>query len=197
VAVQVSAVYVSSYERSSLDRSSDMDSKRFACLLATVMIFAAAASRLVPHPWNCTPLIALALFAGARLDSPGWAVAATLGSLALGDLALGLFPYPGMAWVYLTAAAIVVLGRTLRRRAGLLAAILGGGFVFYAATNFGVWTAGQLYPRTWAGLASCYVAGLPFYRNQVAGDVFFTAVLFGLQWLGTSIHARYQVRATG
>jgi len=177
-----------------------MDSKRFASLLATVMIFAAAGSRLVPHPWNCTPLIALALFAGARLDRTGWAVAATLGSLALGDLALGSFPYPGMAWVYLTAAAIVLLGRTLRPRVALaatLTAALGGGFVFYAVTNFGVWTAGQLYPRTWAGLASCYVAGLPFYRNQVAGDVVFTAVLFGLQWLGTSIHARYQVRVTG
>lgn len=177
-----------------------MDSKRFACLLATAMIFAAAASRLVPHPWNCTPLIALALFAGARLDKPGWALAATLGSLALGDLALGLFPYPGMAWVYGTAAAIVVLGRALRRRAGVsatLAATLGGGFAFYAVTNFGVWTAGQLYPRTWAGLASCYAAGLPFYRNQVAGDLFFTAVLFGLHWLGRSVHERYLLRAAG
>jgi len=176
-----------------------MDRKRFAYGLAIIMIFALAASRLVPHPWNCTPLIAMALFGGAKLDKPWWAVAATLASLALGDLSMGLFPYQGMGWVYGTSVLIVLIGTLLKRRPSVLATVLatlGSGALFYAVTNFGVWAGGHLYPRTLAGLATCYVAGLPFYRNQVVGDLAYTGALFGLYWFGLAIHARYRVHPT-
>jgi hypothetical protein len=176
-----------------------MDPKRFAYWLAIIMIFALAASRLVPHPWNCTPLIAMALFGGAKLDKPWWAVTATLGSLALGDLFLGLFPYDGMGWVYGTSAVIVLIGTLLKRRPGVLPtglATIGSGALFYAVTNFGVWAGGHLYPRTLDGLATCYVAGLPFYRNQVIGDLIYTGALFGLYSFGMAIHARYRVHPT-
>jgi hypothetical protein len=36
-----------------------------------------------------------------------------------------------------------------------------------------------MYEKSWAGLLSCYTAGLPFFWNTLAGDLFFTAVLFG------------------
>lgn len=176
-----------------------MNPKRFAWWLATAMIFATAASRVVPHPWNFTPLIAMALFGGAKLEKASWAVVATIASLVLSDLALGFFPYPGMGWVYGTSGAIVLIGTVLKRWPEVPAtvlAMLGSGILFYGVTNFGVWAAGNLYPRTAAGLVACYVAGLPFYRNQVAGDLFFTGVLFGVYWLGTSLHARYGVQQT-
>ena len=48
-----------------------------------------------------------------------------------------------------------------------------------------------------AGLATCYVAGLPFYRNQVVGDLVYAGALFGLYWFGMAIHARYRVHPTG
>ena len=174
-----------------------MNSKRFAWWLAMAMIFATAMTRVVPHPWNFTPLIAMALFGGAKLERPSWAVVASIGSLLLSDLALGLFPYQGMGWIYGTAAAVVLVGTVLRRWPGVVPTVLatlGSGMLFYAVTNFGVWAAGNLYPRTAAGLVACYVAGLPFYRNQVAGDLFFTGVLFGLHLLATSLQARYRVQ---
>lgn len=170
---------------------------RFAALLALIMVFATAATRLLPHPWNFTPLVAMALFGGATLRKVSWAVVASLSSLALSDLALGYFPYPGMAWVYGATVAVVLLGTLLRQRRGVAptaAATLIGGAVFYLVTNFGVWASGSLYPKTVEGLVACYVAGIPFYRNQVLGDLFFAALLFGAYALAISARARYLLR---
>lgn len=170
---------------------------RFAAWLALIMVFATAAIRLVPHPWNFTPLVAMALFGGAALRKPSWAVVASLCSLALGDLGLGYFPYPGMGWVYGATVAMVLLGTLLRRHRGVAptaAATLAGGAIFYLVTNFGVWASGSLYPKTLEGLAACYVAGIPFYRNQVVGDLFFAAVLFGAYALAIAARTRYLLR---
>ena len=54
------------------------------------------------------------------------------------------------------------------------------GVVFYIISNFGVWMTGSLYPKTIAGLIACYEAGLPFFRNTILGNVFYSFVLFGL-----------------
>jgi hypothetical protein len=85
-----------------------------------------------------------------------------------------------MAWVYGSMVLVVAIGRFVRER-GVLGALLGalaGGAAFFAITNFAVWL-GDLYPHTPSGLADCYIAALPFYRNQIAGDLLFTGALFG------------------
>jgi Family of unknown function (DUF6580) len=104
-----------------------------------------------------------------------------------------------MAWVYGASAVIALIGTSLRRRPGPLATVaatLGSGFLFYAVTNFGVWAAGDLYPRTAAGFAACYIAALPFYGNQIAGDLIFSGALFGLYRVGTTVYARYRPQTT-
>jgi hypothetical protein len=164
----------------------------FAARIAAVLLVALAASRVVPHAWNFTPLVAIALFGGARLERTSSGIALTLGALAASDLVLGNFPYAGMAWVYGAVVAIVVLGRTLRGRgvAAAFAAALAGGALFFVVTNFGVWLAGELYARTAAGLVACYVAAVPFYRAQIAADAIYTVALFGAHSLAVAIHAR-------
>ena len=54
--------------------------------------------------------------------------------------------------------------------------------LFFIVTNFGVWLTGGgwFYPKTWQGLIECYTLAIPFFRNTVAGDLVYTAVLFGL-----------------
>ncbi len=37
-----------------------------------------------------------------------------------------------------------------------------------------------MYPKTLSGLMTRYAAGLPFFRRGLAGDMLFTAVMFGL-----------------
>ncbi len=171
--------------------SADRDS-RFALRVALVLVAAAAVARVAPHPWNFTPLVAIALFGGATQARLAYALATTVGALVLGDIALGLFPYEGMVWVYGAALGIVLVGRALRRRSGAawtIAAALAGGALFYVVSNFGVWAAGTLYPRTLAGLIDCYVAAIPFYRNQVAGDLVYVSSLFGALALARRIRA--------
>ena len=145
-----------------------------------MMVLTAAASRLVPHPPNFTPIGALALFSCAHFSDKRLAFAVPLAALFLGDLAMGL--YAGMIWVYASFVLIGCIGLSLRnrRRAGpIIAATLASSLLFYAVTNFGVWAAGVLYPRTAAGFLECYVAAIPFFGNTLLGDGVYSAVLFG------------------
>jgi hypothetical protein len=44
-------------------------------------------------------------------------------------------------------------------------------------TNFGCWTHGT-YGYTLSGLGTCYVAGIPFFKGTVMGDLFYNLVFF-------------------
>ena len=57
-------------------------------------------------------------------------------------------------------------------------AVLTSSLAFFVLSNLGVWASGY-YPRTLAGLVECYVAAVPFFRNTLASDVLYSAVLFG------------------
>ncbi|MBV8845315.1 MAG: hypothetical protein JO307_21110 [Bryobacterales bacterium] len=153
--------------------------QRSAAWMWIGIVAAGAAARLLPHPWNFTPLIAIGLFAGARARRAVTGVLAVLLSLALSDIVLGF--HRGFEWVYAAALIPVLLGRLARSRGfiSIAAAALASSLSFFVVTNFAVWAAGQLYPRTLAGLGACYVAALPFYGNQFAGDVFYTVLMFG------------------
>ena len=136
-------------------------------------------SRLVPHPWNATPVMAIALFGGTHL-SRRWAILLPLSIVVLSDIILGwhnTIPFTWSAFVLTGMIAWWVRRRPTGGR--ILTAALGGSVLFFALTNFGVWLVGDLYPRTAAGLRECYVAAVPFFRSALLGDLVFTAVLFG------------------
>ena len=65
---------------------------------------------------------------------------------------------------------------------------------FYLITNFGSWLWFQAYPHTAAGLASCYVAAIPFFGWTLASDILYTGVLFGLYaWLSRTVASSERV----
>ncbi len=145
------------------------------------MVGLAAAARLIPHPWNFTPIVALGLYSGARSAKLRVGMGITLAALVLSDAVLGF--HKGMWFVYAASLIPVLLGSLLRRRESVgtvAAAGLLSNLSFFAITNFMVWAMGSLYPHTMAGLSTCFVAGIPFYRNQLMGDALFIAVLFGV-----------------
>jgi hypothetical protein len=144
------------------------------------MVVLGACARLLPHPWNFTPLIAIGLFAGSQASLATTGALATLSALALSDAVMGF--YSGFWYVYGAALIPVLLGRLIRNRNGvasIAAAALGSSVSFFAVTNFMVWATGTLYPHTTAGLAACFIAAIPFYQNQLLGDAFYTAAIFG------------------
>ena len=151
---------------------------RLVALLSAIA--AAAALRLVPHPPNFSPIDAMALFSGAYLGRRSLAFVAPLGALLLSDALLGF--YPGMEFQYLSVALIVLFGSVaLARKSPLRIGSAAGAsaVLFFAVTNFGTWLTSRMYPHSLAGLEGCYVAAIPFFRNTLAGDLFYAALLFG------------------
>jgi hypothetical protein len=144
------------------------------------MILAAVAIRLLPHPPNVNPIAAVALFGGASFADKRLAFLVPLSAMFLSDLVIGLYSH--MEFVYASFAAIVGIGLLLRARRNAFAiggAAIASSVLFFIVTNFGTWATQSMYPHTAAGLMTCYVAALPFFQNTLAGDLFFTAVLFG------------------
>lgn len=143
------------------------------------MILLAALSRLVPHPWNFSPLEAMALFAGAHIARRWLSTLVPLAALLISDLFLGF--YSGIWVTYLCFAAIALAGRGLRGGGALRIALFGLGSAvgFFLISNFSVWALGTMYPHTGAGLLSCYISAIPFFHNQLAGVAFYSLLLFG------------------
>jgi hypothetical protein len=143
-------------------------------------IVAAAALRLLPHPPNFTPIAAMALFGGAYLGRRGLAFAAPLGALFLSDTIIGFHSH--MWATYLSMVLIVLIGWAVGARISFLrvgAAAVASSVLFFLLTNFSVWLGSSVYPQTVAGLAACYAAAIPFFQNTLAGDLFFSGLLFG------------------
>ena len=144
------------------------------------IILAAAASRLIPHPPNFTPIAAVALFGGAQFSCKRTAFLVSLAGLFLSDLVFGFYAITPL--VYGSFALTVCLGFWIRQRRSVQRtafAAVASAILFFGLTNFGVWTIDSLYPKTTAGLVDCYVAGIPFFRNMLLGDLLYSALLFG------------------
>lgn len=153
-------------------------------VLAAVLVLMGVSLRLIDHPLNFAPVAGIALFAGACFDRRAWAYAVPLTIMLLTDLVIGL--HPGMLFVYPSYAAIVFLGTRLQPRRNPLTVVgsaITGSLLFFFVTNFGAWLISHgmpdEYPRTLAGLWQAYVAGIPFFRATLVGDVLFSSVLFG------------------
>ena len=146
-----------------------------------------ALARLAPHAPNFTPVGGLSLFAGGRLRS--WqAYLVPLALMAATDPLVGGYSF-ATPFIYASLLINVWIGsRWLRGAANPLrigAAAGVGSLQFFLITNFGVWLRfPTTYPHTLSGLAGCYVAGIPFYGRTLAGDLVYSAALFGLYaWL--------------
>ena len=144
------------------------------------MIFIGAVLRLLPHPSNFEPIGALALFAGAHFGRKSWAFIIPLAALLLSDAVIGF--HSQMPVIYGAFALIVCMGFTLRHRRTIVP-VMGMAFaasvLFFVVSNLGVWALDSMYPKTFAGLVTCYVAAIPFFGNTLASSLFYTAVLFG------------------
>lgn len=150
---------------------------RLTALVSAIVL--AAALRLVPHPPNFTPIGAMALFSGAYFGRRMVAFAAPIAALVLSDLVLGF--YHGIATVYAADLLIVLIGSLIVKRwpVRIGVAAVSSSILFFTVTNFGMWLSSGFYPRTLPGLEACFVAAIPFFQNTVAGDLFYTVLLFG------------------
>lgn len=164
-------------------------------MLAYLFVIFAVLARMsfMPHPWGFTPVAAALLYFGARGSRRQLWVPFAL--LAVSDVILTKFVYSyQFSWDHFVTwawyAAILWLGTRLLEDSGWLrvaGAALASSVSFFVVSNFAVWACWAMYPKTLAGLMACYAAGIPFFRRGIAGDMVFTAMMFGVPTLAAAI----------
>ena len=154
-----------------------------------VLIAVLAFSRLIPHPPNFTPLLGMAVFAGARLDNKLFAIIAPITAMFLSDLVIGL--HSGMSIIYFAILVNVLFGFYLKNRFSSLqigGTLISGAVLFFLITNFAVWYSSSFYSNDLAGLISCYTMGLPFFQNTLISSIIYG---FGAFYLFEFLETRY------
>lgn len=149
-----------------------------------LFLILAALLRLIPHPWNITPIPSIGLFAGTWCDRRiAWMM--PIIPLLIGDLITGGYNPLIMVFVYTGIALSAVIGRlflsrkrTFTRFAG---AITANALIFYTLSNFPVWWA--YYDHSVAGLVECYIMAIPFLGYSLLGDSIFVILIFGTHYL--------------
>ncbi len=168
----------------------------FVYVIFAIAVRFVVALRYVALPFHFTPVGASLLYFGARRPLRQMWIPVTL--MAATDLVLTFFVYTYqftpdqlISWVWYAGA--VALGYLLRERITamrLVGASLGLSVSFFLLSNLSVWAEGTMYPMTFAGLVTCYTVAIPFFRNTLASDLVFTAVLFGLPALARATRER-------
>jgi hypothetical protein len=159
-------------------------------MFAYVLLVLAVVSRVVPHPawFSFTAVGGSLLYFGARRS--WWQSIFPLAALAATDYFLTVYAYrypfhPAdyvITWAWYLGA--IAIGHGLLRGkpgAGLVVgASVASSTSFFLVSNFAVWIGSVMYPHTAGGLGLCYVAGLPFYRNDLLATLMVTGLAFGV-----------------
>jgi hypothetical protein len=166
-------------------------------MFAYFLILVAIVSRLAPHPaWlNFTAVGGSLLYFGAR--RPLGQALLPVALLAGTDYYLTAFVYryPFQVQSYLLTwawyAAVILLGAFMLKSAASAGRIVGASVLsatsFFAVSNFAVWFSSGMYPHTPGGLATCYVAALPFYRNDLISTVLVAGLAFATPQLANRL----------
>jgi hypothetical protein len=160
-------------------------------MLAYLFILLAIAVhiRWVALPFSFTPVVAALLYFGARMPRKQmWIPLVMLAATGV-YLSRVTYGYPFtvdllIVWAWY-AAMMLFGGKVIKGWSPLRigAATLAGSVSFFLVSNFATWLVWNMYPKTFGGLMTCYVAGIPFFRNAVASDLFFSTAFFGIGYL--------------
>ena len=153
-------------------------------LLGICLVVIGILLRIAPHPGNFTPVVAIALFSGVVL-APRIALVVPLIVMIASDLIIGPHALYPLTWG--SFFLVSLLGAAIRKNAKggrIFIGTLGGSLLFYLVTNLGVFLFQHMYEKSWSGLIQCYVMALPFFRNSLLGDLFFSSLFFGVYAIG-------------
>ena len=166
-------------------------------MLVYFLILLGAVLRAVPHPANFAPIGAMALFGGAYLNKK-FALVLPLAAMVISDLFIGFDSWAGRLTVYGSFFLMGLIGLWVRNHKNIGTIIGGsilGSILFYIITNLVFLYDPTMYPHTLEGQMSSYINALPFFRNTLLGDLFYTAVFFGSHewvraWQSRRAHAK-------
>jgi hypothetical protein len=154
-----------------------------------ILITLGIAARFLPHPANFAPIGAIAIFSGLYLPKK-WAIVLPLAAVFFSDIFIGFYSLPIMLSVYGGFVIMGLIGLAVRQNKKLSTVLGGtilGSIIFYLVTNGAVWAFGSLYAHNLAGLMQSYIMAIPFFRNSLLGDLFYTGVLVGAYEAGLAL----------
>jgi len=143
-----------------------LNNSKFHLTLGIILVL--ALSRIIPHPPNFTPILGMAVFAGAIFEKKIYAFLIPLLAMIVSDLFLGM--HSSIFIVYIAVCLNVIIGICFIRKISYLRICLSlffGSLVFFIITNFFVWLVSGLYPLSYDGFIACYTMALPFFQNTI------------------------------
>ena len=158
-----------------------MSKKNITLLTVGLLIILGLSARLLPHPANFAPITAIALFCGLYLPRR-WSIIVPIVAMFVSDIFIGFYDWKIMLAVYFCFILTGLIGSVVQNRksfATILGGTLSGSILFFLITNLAVWAFGTMYIHNFAGLLECYTMAIPFFRNSLLGDLFFTGILVG------------------
>lgn len=161
-----------------------------AYLLLLLAVLSRLALAATPHPewFNFTAVGGALLYFGARRS---WReMLAPLAVLMATDYFLTVYAYhysfrwqgyvPTWAWYVAAMALGQILLKSRTTFVRVAAGALLGPTSFFVLSDYAVWAGGDMYPKTLGGLGACFVAALPFYRNDLISTALVAGVAFGV-----------------
>ena len=144
------------------------------------LILILAFARLIPHPPNFTPIIAVALISGYFFKNINLSLLILLVAMLLSDLFIGF--YENMIFVYASLLLITFVFHKISNKINFKNLFIygfAGSLIFFIVSNFGVWALGSpgvqdiVYDKSFNGLIECYILAIPFFGNTFLSTVIF------------------------
>ena len=136
-------------------------------ILPVCLILALSFSRIIPHPSNFTPILAVGIFSGFYFKNFILSFFIVISSMFLGDLYLGF--HSTMFFTYISLTVAVLLGILIERFKfkEILFTGLASSASFFIITNFGFWSLSGMYEKNFSGLLQSYLMAIPFFHNTL------------------------------
>ena len=144
------------------------------------LILILALARLIPHPPNFTPIIAVAIMSGYFFRNIYLSFTVLLVSMLLADIFIGF--YGNMLFVYLSLFLIAFVFFKISEKINLKNLFIYGfvgSLIFFIISNFGVWALGSpevrdiAYAKNLNCLVVCYILAIPFFGNTFLSTLIF------------------------
>ena len=145
-------------------------------ILPVGLILVLSFSRLIPHPSNFTPILAVGVFAGFYFRNFILSLFIVISAMFISDLVIGL--HSTMIFTYSSLILAVAIGLLIKKfnfKAILLSG-LSSSVIFFVVTNFGSWLTIEIYEKNFSGLLHSYFMGIPFFHNTLISTLIYLVV---------------------
>ncbi len=154
--------------------------KKKTVIAIAILLVIGVSYRFFPHPPNFAPIAAISLFSGFFFRR--YFILIPIIIMLISDIFIGFYDWKMMVAVYFSFVLIALMGILMRKNKSVISMVglsLSGSLLFFILTNFAVWLFGNWYSHDFEGLAKCFALAVPFFKNTLAGDLFYASIIFG------------------